>query len=448
MANTVACAVVALDVVHVVHQLGEGGTAKGAVTHALAHDPDRVVPRLVEILSGGKRIAGLRAAGFSAESAGNDERRLAELLRGADVVHVHRPGAPEPMILRAVRAAGDPALVETNIFGQLDPTPDRRAFACHLFISKMCALRYRGLVAGEEFHARHRVSYIPIDADGIVAMAGSRDEARRRLGLDPERPVIARVGRGDDRKWSPIVVDMLRHLIALVPGVQFAVTGLTPALRGRIARLGLESHVTDLPGSVDEATLMAYHATADVYVTASSIGESFGVSIAEAAALGIPTVTNSTPWVDNAQVETVEHGVTGYLASHPRPFAEAVAALLGDPALRERFGAAAAERCRRLWDARDLTHQLEDLYEHVVRTGSAPDAWSPSRAEFEAFCADYPRLSAQQFRPLTRREQLEVRAAVARERGQWLARDVLADPRGRVGPALNMAVRRLASRGA
>lgn len=437
----------ALDVVHVVHQLGEGGTAKGAVTHAAAHDRARVAPRLVEILAGGKRIPALREAGFSAESAGNDERRLADLLRGADIVHVHRPGGPEPMIGRALRAAGVPVVVETNIFGQHDPTPDERAFACHLFISQMCALRYRPLAADNDFHARHRVSYIPIDADGIVAMAAPREEARRQLGLDPARPVIARVGRADDRKWSPIVLDMLPRLLELVPGVQFAATGLTPALRRRLRRLGVEDHVVELPGDVDEARLMTYHAAADVYVTASSIGESFGVSIAEAHALGIPAVTNSTPWVDNAQVETIEHGVTGYLASHARAFAEAVAALLRDDALRTRFGAAAAERCRRLWDARRLTAQLEELYEHLTRDGHAPEAWSPSRAQFEQFCADYPRLSAQEFRPLTRREQLEVRAAVVSERGRWLARDVLADPRGRVGPALNMAVRRFANRG-
>jgi glycosyltransferase involved in cell wall biosynthesis len=432
----------ALDVVHLVHELGEGGTAKGAVTHAQAHDPGRVIPRLVEILSGGKRIQALRDAGFSAESANNDERRLTELIRGADVVHVHRPGTTEPMIVRAVRSAGVPALIETNIFGQYDPSPDERAFACHLFISEMCALRYRPLSADPDFHARHRVSYIPIDADGIVASAAAREDARRVLGLDPARPVIARVGRADDRKWSPIVIDMLPRLLELVPGVQFAVTGLTPALRRRVRRLGVEGSVVDLSGSVDEAMLMTYHAAADVYVTASSIGESFGVSIAEAAALGIPTVTNSTPWVDNAQVETVEHGVTGYLANHPNAFAEAVAALLNDHDLRARMGAAAAARCRERWDAQRLTQQLEDLYEHVLRDGRAPEAWSPSRAEFDAFCDDYPRRSAQQFRPLTRREQLEVRAAIVRERGHWLARDLLADPR-RIGPAVSMAVRRV-----
>jgi glycosyltransferase involved in cell wall biosynthesis len=362
------------------------------------------------------------------------------------VVHVHRPGAPEPMIARAVRAAGAAALVETNIFGQFDATADERDFGCHLFISQMCAMRYRPLAPDADFHARHRVSYIPIDADGIVAMAAPREEARRQLGLDPGRPVIARVGRADDRKWSPIVIDMLPRLLGLVPGVQFAVAGLTPALRKRVQRLGVQAHVTELAGEVDEATLMTYHAAADVYVTASSIGESFGVSIAEAHALGVPAVTNSTPWVDNAQVETIEHGVTGYLANHPRAFAEAVAALLLDDALRARFGAAASERCRRLWDAQRLTRQLEDLYEQLVSEGRAPEAWSPSRAQFDAFCADYPQLSAQQFRPLSRREQLEARVAVAGERARWLARDVLADPRGRVGPALNMAVRRLASR--
>jgi hypothetical protein len=40
-------------------------------------------------------------------------------------------------------------------------------------------------------------------------------------------------------------------------------------------------------------------------------------------ALGIPVVTNSTPWTDNAQVEVVDNGVNGWAANHPRVFAEA-----------------------------------------------------------------------------------------------------------------------------
>ncbi len=46
--------------------------------------------------------------------------------------------------------------------------------------------------------------------------------------------------------------------------------------------------------------------------------------------LGLPVVTCSTPWVDNAQVEQVDPGETGWLADHPRQFAEAVASLLAD----------------------------------------------------------------------------------------------------------------------
>src|SRR4051794_34607019 len=162
----------ALEVVHIVNELGPGGTAKGAAVHALSHDRSRVVPRLVELMgTGGSRVPALRDAGLRVDTLGADGRPLEELLRGADAVHVHRGGAAEPIVPQAARAAGVRVLVETNIFGQHDPSPDELDFACHLFISQMCARRYRPLAADGDFHARHRVSYIPIDADGIVAMA-------------------------------------------------------------------------------------------------------------------------------------------------------------------------------------------------------------------------------------------------------------------------------------
>ena len=46
-------------------------------------------------------------------------------------------------------------------------------------------------------------------------------------------------------------------------------------------------------------------------------------------ALGVPVVTNATPWTDNAQVEVVDNGVNGWVANHPRSFAEAVVTCSG-----------------------------------------------------------------------------------------------------------------------
>jgi glycosyltransferase involved in cell wall biosynthesis len=437
-----------VDLAIVVHELSIGGTAKTAVNHALAHDRARVTPRVVETFTCGDRAPELEAAGIPVDSAHGDEGRMAELLAGAEVVHVHRPGAVDPIVPAAARRAGVPRLVETNVFGQVDPSRDEAQFDCHLFPSQMCALRYQRSVGipAAAFGARHRVSYNPIDVAGLRALAPPMREAKAQLGLDPDRPVVARVGRADDRKWAPILIEMLPELAQLQPDAQVLLVGMTPAKERLLRRRRAAVHTTLLEPSADERRLATYYAACDVFVSASSIGESFGVSIAEAMTLGKPVVTTSTPWVDNAQVEVVDPGVTGHLANHPRVFAEAVADLLSDDARRAAFGAAGAEKAQRLWDVGPLTRQLEDLYEQLVAHGDMPAAWMPSEADYAAFPAEYEQRSAQQFRTLTRREALAARAAVVTERAGWLARDVIEDPRGRLGPALTMALRRVSAR--
>ncbi|HEU4974710.1 MAG TPA: glycosyltransferase family 4 protein [Baekduia sp.] len=439
-----------LDVVLATWTFDLGGTEKSHINHALAFDRERVRPRMVAIGQPGRRDDELRAAGLPVDCAHDDGERLAELLRGADVVHVSRGGLADPLLPAARRAAGVPVMVETNVFGLYDTSADEREFGCHLLISQMCAMRYRR-AQGLDFDAfdrRHRVLYNPIDVDRLRALAPEPRAARGALGLDPDRPTVGRVGRADDRKWSPLLIGMLPALLARVPDAQVLLVGLTDERRRQLRRLGLEDRVHAIEPTADEARLATIYAACDVLAAGSSIGESFGVSMAEAMALGVPVVTHSTPWADNAQVEVVEHGRTGLVANHPRVFGEAVARLLADPAERQRMGAAGRADVDARFAAGPVTRQLESLYEALLADGRPPAAWLPDIRALEAFERDYPRRAAAQLRPLTRRERVEARAAVLAERAGWLLRDARADPArvARAGAAA-VAARLRAARG-
>jgi glycosyltransferase involved in cell wall biosynthesis len=412
-----------------------GGTEKSLLNHALAFDRTRVVPRAIALVEPGRRATELEAAGVPVACAHGDLGRLTELLAGVDVIHAGRGGLYDPLLPAARRAAGANAvMVETNVFGLFDTSPDERDFACHLLISQMCAMRYRRAVGLDQdaFFARHRVLYNPIDVDRLRALAPPPREARIALGLDPDRPTVGRIGRADDRKWSPILIAMLPTLLRLVPDAQVVLVGLTGERRRQLRRLGLEDRVVAIEPTPDERELATLYAALDVLAGTAVIGESFGVSLAEAQALGVPVVTSSTPWADNAQVEVVRHGETGLVANHPRPFGEAVAQLLSDPQQRAAFGERARAHVDRHFAAGPVTRRLEDLYESLVRDGRAPAAWEPDAAGLAAYEADYPRLATTQLRPLTRREQAEARATSLAERIGWLLRDAREDPVGRL----------------
>ncbi len=120
------------------------------------------------------------------------------------------------------------------------------------------------------------------------------------------------------------------------------------------------------PPTSTEEELACFYAAADVFVTAAEIGESHRFAIEEAMCLGLPVVTCSTPWVDNAQVEQVDNGETGWIADHPLQFAEASASLLTDAGQRAAFSARARAKSDALYDAGRLTRQLERLYSALL----------------------------------------------------------------------------------
>jgi glycosyltransferase involved in cell wall biosynthesis len=437
-----------LELAVVCDSFSMGGTAKAAVTYALHHDREQVRPRAIALTEPGARAPELAAADIEVLCAGGHGGTLAAQLRGVDVVHVHRAGVAEPIVPEACRAAGVDALVETNVFGFKDTSSDEAQFDAHLFISQMCAMRYRLREAQElgPFYGRHRTMYYPVDVEGLRAAALAPTEAREKLGLDPGRPTVVRVGRDDDRKWGDIVVEMVPDLIALVPDVQVVLVGTTPHRRTQLERLGVLARVRCLEPSSDPEQLAAFYCAADVFASASSIGESFGLALAEAMALGVPVVTNSTPWTDNAQVEVVDNGVNGWVANHPRVFAEAVADLLGDRLRRRVFGEAARAKVEASWHPRALTRQLEDLLEAVAAGRPLPAEWTPDIEDERAFEDGYPRRASAQYRGLSDAEQREARRAVRRERAGWAWRDLRASPLRGGWTLLRLALGRLRAR--
>lgn len=397
--------------------MGFGGTERGLVTLARAIDQERLQLVVIAVNEEGPLAEELRAGGVKVTCSEGDPDRLARALEGVDVAIVSRAGTREPMVPAACRAAGVGAVVEWSIFGSVDTSPDEAAFAAHLFISRMCWLRYRAAVSGgADFFDRHRVLYLPLDYETLQSVAPGRDRACEELGLDPARPVVSRIGRAADLKWRDMLADMVPVLLELVPEAQVVFVGATERKRRRLARLGVLDRCTLVEPSPDRRMLAAFLAASDVTINASTIGESQGLAIAESLALGVPVVTCSTPWVDNAQIEFVEHGVTGLVANHPTPFAEAVAGLLLNPERAKRLGEQGKRFVEAELDPAGLARQVEVLTEALEATGEMPAEWNPSAAECSAFAAEYRRRLGLSQRALSRQERREAAAARLRER--------------------------------
>ena len=131
------------------------------------------------------------------------------------------------------------------------------------------------------------VQILPLGVDLKDFGRDRRDpELRRSLGLSDDQPLLIYVGRMDIEKRPDIIVEAFRKLPVSL-GAKIVLLGQGPQ-KDEFEALGDSRIIT--PGFVtDRATLARWLASADLYVSAMP-NETFGVSVIEAQASGLPVV--------------------------------------------------------------------------------------------------------------------------------------------------------------
>ena len=132
-----------------------------------------------------------------------------------------------------------------------------------------------------------KVDVVPLGVEVGDFHATRRDpKLRRKLGLADDQPLLIYVGRLDGEKKPDVVTEAFRRLPDSL-GAKLALIGEGP-LKDDIAALGDERII--LPGYVqNRAELARWLASADIYVSGMA-DETFGLSIVEAQASGLPIV--------------------------------------------------------------------------------------------------------------------------------------------------------------
>jgi len=166
----------------------------------------------------------------------------------------------------------------------------------------------------------------------------------------PAAPIILEVADDSERKNVDVLISAMQRILRCHPDARLRLIGSGLTENSSLARLADRCkvrHAVQFLGPMDRAQLREEYSRATMFVHASR-EESFGNSVAEAMAYGLPVVAGeeagAVPWV-------LDEGRVGLLVdiTEPDAIARAVSELIADDRRCAVLGAAAALRARSLF---------------------------------------------------------------------------------------------------
>jgi phosphatidylinositol alpha-mannosyltransferase len=294
-------------------------------------------------------------------------RRIRSAMRSfdAEVVHVHEPLTPSTSMLVAL-AAGVPVVATFHAYLDRSRLMELAGPALRRVSRRIDA----GIAVSEaaaEFLRRAIAIPVEIVPNGVDVGRFAHPVAPAR-GLPDGRKILW-VNRLDPQKGFGVLLEAFQRLPSSFDDVRLVVVGdgkdrdelrsLPELVRLRVLHLGTVAH--DL--------LPAYHAAANLSVSAAVGQESFGIVLVEAMAAGLPVICTDIP----GYREVVRDGIDGLLVppNDPAALADAIAKVLSDRELASSLAEAGRVRAAEFsWDA--VLPRLEAVYERVIAPGGAP----------------------------------------------------------------------------
>jgi glycosyltransferase involved in cell wall biosynthesis len=204
-----------------------------------------------------------------------------------------------------------------------------------------------------------------IPTDEYAPDSDTRAQWRQAHGIEPRATVLTHIGRFAIQKNHALLVEAFAQVRSDAPLYLLLVGGgeLENAVREQVAALGLQGRVRFLGVRADVADILR---ASDVFVL-SSRWEGNPLSVMEAMAAGLPVVSTAVGGVP----ELVRAGETGLLvpSEDAGALAQALQALVDDPAQRQAMGAAARQYAVAHFDIRHTVRGYEQLYESLLNRG-------------------------------------------------------------------------------
>jgi len=217
----------------------------------------------------------------------------------------------------------------------------------------------RQLVAAGVSERKLVVRYLGVDTERFVPDRQARRQWAEQFSIRSDEVIVSTVSYLRPFKNPKVLVEAWQELRKRDVSARLFVAGdgdMLPDLKGLAERLGVANRVHWLGNVADPKALLQ---ASDIFVLAS-VGEAFGLVLAEAMACGLPVVGSRSGSI----MEVVEDGRTGLLCTplDAIAFAEAIERLGRDVPLRTEMAARAVTRVRERFTVDIAVEKTIDIY--------------------------------------------------------------------------------------
>ena len=331
------------------------------------HDPDLKVIEVPELIRSIRPLVDAKAY--------RELKRLIGELR-PDVVHTH--SAKAGILGRAAAwKLKIPCVVHTVHGAPFHPYqswPTRKFYQwserwaakrCHRLISVADAMTDLMVDAKVADRSKFVTINSGMDVEPFVSADQSRDEVRRRLGIESDQIVVGKIARLFHLKGHEYLLAAAQRVVQENPKVRFLLVGdgvLRESLAKSIESMGLQKSFI-FTGLVPPDTIPELLGAMDMLVHVS-LREGLARALPQALIAGKPVISYD---IDGAR-EVVLDGRTGFLLPPKSvdPLGDAILKLSSDPGLRRLLGSQGRLLCEERFRHQSMTQHIRSLYQQVL----------------------------------------------------------------------------------
>lgn len=360
-----------IKILTIIYDLEVGGTQRAAQNFAMAYHLDGHDSRVLTIYGDGPRMNQLLNAGIFVYSQNNgEEENLAEINDWhPDIIHIHRWGNSDTHLGKILYNLKNKntKVIETNVFSWADNSDDSKLIDVHCHLSEWCIWRWSLFVKNKPLGIV--LPYLVIPDNFYKESRTNIDSFKTRHKIPLDKFVFGRIGQNSPAKFHKNIYLSFESLFLINKNIHLFMVGVPPLLMPEIeALLSYQKGGITLLEKIegDEELRLAYNSM-DCFLHYSTIGESFGMVLAEAQLCEVPIISVSTPKADNSQLEVIKHNESGIIVKNDKYLLEVMAQFLGDTYSLIKFGEAGRKHVLDNFIAAAMIPRLNILFSMLVR---------------------------------------------------------------------------------